>query len=837
MLQDLRHAARLLLKNKGWTSVVVLSLALGIGANTALFSAINGLVLRKLSVPGADELVRFGYSGSTEMSTNRTEYGAMGTEAGLPLRTTFSQAIFQALRTSNQTLTDIFACAPLDSVNAVVDNEAEIASAFLASGNFHGVLGVRAILGRTITPGDDQPGASPVAVVSHGYWTRRFGSDPGVIGKVVRVNNVSVTIVGVMSRDFTGVQRVLDTAPDISLPLVLDPEISGDQRLSRPTYWWLEIMGRLKPGTTIEQVSGNLQGVFQQAAREGMVSHLASVSEDERRSIGNRTQIPQLHVSSGSRGVYDVRTRNLETVKNLTIVVALILLIVCANVANLLLSRSAGRAREVSIRLSIGATRWRVMRQLLTESVLLAAVGGTLGLLVASWGKELLPDPAGQAPLDARVLLFTAALTLFTGIIFGIAPAIRATGKNVSAGLKEGGRNLTSSRTRLGKSLVVVQIAVSLVLLIGAFLFLRTVQNLRQVNVGFNPQNLVLFRVNPRLNQYDEARTNALYARLIEQLRFIPGVKAASFSSAALLSGSDVDTDMVVQGRPYERGPQNFINELNVGPGFFETLEIPIASGRTFTSSDHENSPKVAVINEAAARKFFPNENPLGRRFGTDPETSSEFEVAGVIRDAKYSNIRTVAPPTVYFFHFQRASFLPGATFEIRTLNDPQEAMPAIREAVRKLDPNLPLLSMSTQMEQIEGRFSQERIFAQAYALFGSVALLLASLGLFGLLSYNVSRRTNEIGIRLALGARSTDVLRMIMRESLWMVSTGLAIGLVAALIAGRLVADLLFELAPSDPVTIGLAMAVMIAVSGMAGYLPARRASRVDPMVALRYE
>lgn len=839
MFQDLRYAARVLLKNKGWTAMVVLSLALGIGANTALFSAINGMLLKKLSVANPDGLVRLRYAGQNQMATNRTEYGNFGREGGLEIRTTFSYPMYQQLLKNNQTLADMSASAPLNGVNAIVDGQAEIASAFIASGNYHRMLGVRAVAGRAITPQDDQPGATPVAVISYGYWSRRFGQNPGAVGNVVRVNNIPITIVGVISPEFTGIQRMLNDAPDISLPIVLGPQLGGQLSFTfnQPTSWWVQIMGRLKPGITAEQVRGNFEGVFRQTARDGLDSYLASLSPEERASSGNRnrTQIPQLLVSSGSRGFYDFLPEELRTVTILTIVVALLLLIVCANVANLLLSRAAGRVKEVSVRLSMGATRGRLVRQLLTESILLSSIGGALGLLVAAWGKELLPDQAGQAPLDLRVFLFAAALTVVTGIVFGVAPALRAAGTDVNTGLKEGSRNLSGSRTTLGKALVVVQVAVSLLLLIGAGLFLRTVQNLRRVEVGFNPQNIVLFRVNPRLNSYDQPRTNALYDQMMENLKAVPGVKAVSFSRAGLLSGSEADTEMVVQGRPYTRGPQNVIDELIVGPNFFETMEIPAATGRTFTARDTENSPRVAVINEAAVKKFFPKEDPLGRRFGTSPEESSRFEIVGVVRDAKYNSVRDAAPPTVYFFHAQRP--LGAVTFEVRTVGEPAGTIPVIRDAVRRVDPNLPLIAVSTQLEQIDRRFEQEWIFAQAYALFGGIALLLASIGLFGLMSYNVARRTNEIGIRLALGAQRLNVLGMVMRESLLMVVIGLAIGLSAALVAGRFIAALLFDLAPMDPVTIGAATAVMIAVSALAGYLPARRASRVDPMTALRYE
>jgi predicted permease len=837
MLQDLRYAARLLLKNKGWTATVVGLLALGIGANTALFSAINGMLLQKLEVANPDTLVSLKYVGPNQMYTDRTEYGNFGRDADLGFRTTFSYPHYQELRKANRTLTDMSASAPLDSVSSVVDNQAEIASAFVVSGNFHGLLGIQARLGRTIASEDDQPGATPVAVISHGYWRRRFAENPNALGKVVQINNIPVVIVGVLAREFAGVQRTLGEAPDFTFPLAFYSQLTGRQWLGQATVWWLQIMGRLRPNTTMEQVAGNLDGVFRQATRQGMDSYLASLPPEEQKLSGNqnRTDVPQLRVSSAARGFYGFSQQDLRTITLLSIVVGLLLLMVCANVANLMLSHASGRMREVSVRLSIGATRARLVRQLLTESMLVSFIGGGLGLIVAAWGKELIPGSARHAPLDATVLLFMFGLTFVTGIVFGIAPALRTAASNVNVALKESSRNLSGSRTALAKSLVVLQVAVSLVLLTGAGLFLRTVQNLRSVEVGFNPQNLALFRVDTRLNRYDRAQAMVLQTAIIERLKTLPGIKATSYSSAALLSGSEADTNMVVQGREQTATPQDVIYQLTVSHDFFSTMEIPIAAGRSFAATDTETSPGVAVINKTAAKRFFPNENPIGQRFGTTRETSGRFEIVGIARDARYNSLRDLAPPTAYFLFPQRP--VPAVTFEVRTLDDPSNLMPSIREAVREIDPKLPLLNISTQTQQIARRFEQESTFARAYSLFGTAALLLVCIGLFGLMSYSVTRRTYEIGIRLALGANRLDVLRMVMRESLFLVGIGLAIGLAASLAAGRFIATLLFDLAPTDALSIVAAMGVLTVVSALAGYIPARRASRVNPIVALHYE
>lgn len=598
-------------------------------------------------------------------------------------------------------------------------------------------------------------------------------------------------------------------------------------------------MGRLKPGVAAEQVRANLEGVFRHTARAGMDSYLASLPPEKRSTAVNRTRIdvPHLLVDSGNRGVYEASETEVKAVSILSAVVALVLLIVCANVANLLLSRATARQKELSVRLSLGATRVRLIRQLLTESLLLAALGGALGVAVGYWGRSLLPGPPGRVPpMDWHVLIFVFAITAVTGIVFGMAPALRATGVNVSTALKEGSRSIAGSRSLLGKSLLIVQVAISLVLLIGAGLFLRTVENLRTVDVGFNPRNLVLFSVRPGLNEYDAARARALYDEMTTRIRSAPGVRSVALSHVGLLSGGRNSTSIFVQGRSYQPGRQdNGIHRLVVSPGFFETMEMPLLLGRRFTERDHAKAQKVVVINEAATRKYFANENPIGQRFGSSIETTGDLEIVGVLRDARYNSVREPAPPTMYVPYTQHRVL--NAVFEVRTAGDPRTAIGGIREAVKQIDPNLPVTDVSTQSEQIERRFSQEKVFARAYALFGGLALLIAAIGLFGLMSYNVSRRTNEIGVRMALGAQRGDVLRLVMNESMLLVFVGIGLGVAAALAAGRLVATLLFGLSPTDAGTMAIAGTVMIAVSALAGYLPARRASRVDPLVALRYE
>jgi predicted permease len=843
MLKDLRLAVRMMLHNKAWTAVVLLSLALGIGATTAIFSALNGLLIKQVPVADPETLVRLRWGGRNDMVTSSSDYGYARPGAdGQNTRSTFSLPMYQQFVADNRTMSDLIACAPYGRVNVVVDGQAEIANAFLSTGNYYRVLGIGARIGRPLLPEDDRPDAPPAAVISSKYWHTRFFTDPAAVGKTVRVNNVVVTIVGVLPPEFTGIQQPVAELPDISMPLALEPQLNtqGAARSGQPTYWWLQVMGRLKPGATAAQVHGNLAGVFQQTARAGLDSYIKSLSDTERGTAVNRgrTNVPYLTVDSGSRGIYDVHTNEIRSATILSVVVGLVLLIVCANVANLLLSRAATRQKELSVRLSLGATRLRLIRQLLTESLLLAALGGALGVLVGYWGKQLLPGLPGQAPLlDWRVLSFVLVVTGLTGVVFGSAPALRATSGDVSSALKQTSRSIAGSRSVLGRSLLVVQVCISLVLLIGAGLFLRTLHNLREVDIGFNPQNLLLFRVQPNLNRYDEKKTLTLYSQLLDRLAAVPGVRGVALANPSLLSGSTSSTNIFVRGRVYSnpRDSRDSIHRLIVSPNFFELMEIPVLAGRTFTARDDEPAPKVVMINQTAATKYFPNENPIGQRFGSSIETSGQLEIVGVVRDAKYNSVRDAAPPTMYVPYMQ--SRAGSGMIQVRTAADPGALTNSIREAVRQVDANLPMVDVSTQLEQIERRFQQERMFAQAYVLFGGLALLLAAVGLFGVMSYSVSRRTNEIGIRMALGAQRQDVLRLVMRESMILVAIGVGIGVAVALGAARFVATLLFGLAATDMATIVAAVGVMVAVSALAGFLPARRASRVDPMVALRYD
>jgi predicted permease len=844
LAQDLKYGVRMLLKSKGLTAIAVMSLAVGIGASTAIFSLIDAVLLKDLPVKNANELVLFDWLSGPKLMAGSID-GHLGKDdaTGLSTSTSFSYATFTQFRDNTETLSDVFAFTELDQLNVNVDGQAEMASAQLVSGGYYQGLGVPSLLGRTIVDDDDQPGAESVTVISHRYWQRRFNRDPAAIGKRITINNASFTIIGVTPEGFEGTLQV-GSSPDFSIPIAMEPLVNlGASRLHNHGSWWLQIMGRLKAGASVAQTRSGLEGIFLHSAiEENKLAPAADPTADYQ-----EPDLPALRVGSGRQGLNEMRSNYAQPLTILTAVVGLVLLIACANVANLLLARGATRQKEMAVRLALGAGRLRLVRQMLTESMILATAGGMLGVVLANWGKNVLltlrPWGGGaldlDLKLDLRVLGFTAAISLLTGVLFGVAPALRATRVDLSPALKDNARAVVhGSRFGLTKALVVAQVALSLVLLAGAGLFVRTLRNLNNVDVGFNVENLLLFKVSPRLSGYKTQQIPSLYDQMLERIEAVPGVVRATISRHPLLSGSAAIDKVFLEGRPAP-GERDYTYVQRVRSNFFETMGIPLVLGRGLSERDDESAPRVAVINQTMATRSFPGEDPIGKRLGFNGvQHNREIEIVGVVSDAKYSTLRGRTPATLYFPYKQQASSFGGQmNFEVRTAGDPTAIVGAIREAVSEVDKNLPLFDITTQRRQIEHSLAQERLFASLSSFFGLLALLLACIGLYGVMSYAVARRTNEIGIRMALGATAPRVTRMVMGETMLMVFIGVVIGLGAALASTQLIESMLFGLAPRDPLTISSATVLMIAVAGVAGYLPARRASRVDPMVALRYE
>jgi predicted permease len=863
--QDIRFGFRQLRRNAGFTAVAVITLALGIGANTAIFSLIDAVMLKTLPVRNSQQLTLLSWAAqgvpgimpATDLI--HSMHGNMDQDkTGRLASTSFSYPAFEAFRARTNIFSSAFAFADAGRVNFGVNGEARLAEGELVSGEYFSGLGVRTVIGRAISPADDRAGAEPVAVISYGYWERRFGRDPGVIGRAAVINNVPVTIIGVSPPEFFGLQP--GSSIDVWLPLHAQPEVepdwteNGRSNFIRTDDWWVTVMGRLKTGVGEVQARALLEAVFHQrlaAQREAArsVPHRESAAQAP---PAGQQGLPSLYLAPASKGLDYLRQEFSKPLLILMGVVGLVLLIACANVANLLLSRAAARQREIAVRLAIGAGYRRIIRQLLTESVTVASLGGALGLLLAYWATSVLITfmSSGRNPIalsvrpDLRVLAFTALVSVVTGVLFGLAPAYRAACVDLTSALRGASAfsGLGRGRLRLGfgKALVVSQVAMSLLLLVGAGLFVRTLGNLEEVNLGFNRRNVLLFGLDATQGGYRGVRLLGFYQEFQQRLDGLPGLRSASSSSNTLIGGGVSIDGISIEGRPAPR-PDDASTGVwfnDVGPRFFETMQIPLILGRTIGPQDTSAAPKVAAINETLARKFFAGLNPVGRRFGMgDSKSSSEIEIVGVVANAKYDDVRREVPPTVYVPYAQHLASLREMHFEVRTLGDPSQMVPAIRRVVRDLDRNLPLFDVKTQVEQIDQTIFQERLFAKLSSFFGLLALTLTSVGLYGIMAYAVARRTNEIGLRVALGASRRAILGMVMRDALTLVALGIAVGAIAALAAGRLVSSLLFGLTPADPLTIAGASLSMILVAALAAYLPARWASQVDPIVALRYE
>jgi predicted permease len=868
LLRDLRFGMRMLLKGKGFTIVAVLSLALGIGANTALFSVADAVLLRTLPVSEPERLVLFEWQAGLTFRTS----GMSGTSItsnppdtrGLSL---FRYEVFEKMRQTRAAapespLSDFFAFAPIQEVNAVVGDQAEIIKGQVVSGGYYAGLSVQPVFGHLITDEDDKRGAAPVVVLSHQFWQERFGADPAVIGQQLKLNKESFTIIGVTPPTFTGTLQV-GYYPAATVPIACEPLLLGERsRLgtaNKPGSWWLNLMGRLKPGATYVQARDSLNGAFQTVSLEVMPPPLKANQPAQLEP----KDYPRLVAQSGSRGMLDRRRAYAPTIYGLFIVVALVLLIACANVANLLLARAAMRSAEISVRLAVGAGRWRLVRQLLTESVLLAVLGGAVGVLFAFWGKSALvaltDKVTGILPSDVdlsmnwRVLAFTLAVSLLTGVLFGLAPAWRATSQDLATSLKQS-RRTTGAMSRLGKGLIVAQVALSLLLLVGAGLFIRTLYNLQRVNLGFNQENLLLFKLQPPQDGYEDERLLQFYQQLFARLDDRPGVRAATFGRIPLIA-KDIccwGDSFLLPGENEMTAAQHVTYRQTARENYFATMEIPLLRGRGFTAQDDQRAPRIAIVNQTFAREFFPDEDALGKRvtfiYG---KREVEIEIVGVVADTKYEEQREEFKPLLYTPWQQEGGEIGEMYFALRTAGEPTALAATVRQVVRELDSNLPVTEVITQTARVQATLGEERLSARFLSFFGALALLLAAIGLSGVLAYSVAQRTNEIGIRMALGAQATNVLRLIVWQGMRLVLLGLCVGALIGyglkrLLASqyfaedawqRRMAEQLYGVTGTDPLTLFVIATVLTLVALGACWLPARKAAQVDPLEALRYE
>ena len=832
----MRFALRILRKSPGFTAVVVLTLALGIGANTAIFTLVNAVLLRAIPVTHPEELVVLRWSAhKSPESTGMSSFGdctmrrSSGNESGCSM----PYPVYRTLAERRDLFAGITAFAGTAELNLAGNGQASIAAGELVSGTYFDTLGVPATLGRTLGVADEQKGANAVAVLDYGYWQRVFGGVPGVLGMTVRLNNVSFTIVGVADRRFT--RLTPGKSADVYIP-VSQAQVLGLRwgASDDSGSWWVTVVARLKSGLkrTGAEAAANL--AFRNATMHG--TNPAWKEADDPRM----TLVPAQDGLSGFRRALG------EPLRLLMAAVGIVLLIACANVAGLVLARSTSRERELAVRLALGASRWRVMQQMLTESILLSLAGAALGTLLAYAGASALAafaSTSGDRPLhidalpDLRVLLFTMGVALATGIGFGLAPAIRGARTRSAAEMSRGTTgaaplNTPAGRRRpgLGSTLVVLQVALSIVMLTGAGLLLRTLSKLRSVDAGFDTRNVLMVWINPALTGYDKTHVQALYDTLQQRLSSLPGVMSVSYSSSALLDGSLWTEDVKIEGQTSKKTVDSQM--LRVGPRYFETMRLLLLRGRSLGLADIRNGPPAAVVNEAFVRKFLERRDPIGLHFGSDDKGAPQWAIVGVARDAKYSSLEDEVAPTAYV-----PLDTGGATFELRTTLAPAGLIPAVRKTVQDVDDHVPVMQVRTQSESVDRLLFNQRLMARLLGGFAALGLGLACIGLYGLLSYEVARRTREIGVRTALGAQRRDVLALFLRRGLIVVLLGSAAGVGAAAAVTRLLESLLYGVRALDPLTF-LGAAVLFAVVGLvACLLPASRAMRVDPAVALRCE
>lgn len=828
--QDLRYGMRQLRRSPGFTVVAVLALALGIGANTAIFSLMNAVMLRTLPVRQPDRLVLFGNAhaaGSTDDFPN----GRWNL---------FSFPMYQEIAAKNHVFSGVTAVLSLPlSLHGIIGSghEVEPMNAQLISGTYFSVLGVHPSMGRSLTAADDtDAGAHPVAVISDSWWTRRFAQDPKILGKKLTIGSTVYTIIGVTPPGFFG--TTVGESTDLWIPLSMQKQVSpGWNGLNDKFFQSLYLLARLKPGVSIQQAGADTTLLFKQILEE----YAGPQPSPERLKD---IQHASIAITSAATGLSRLRFQFSMPLRILMVVVGLVLLICCANIANLLLARASARQREITVRQALGAPRSRLIRQLLTECLLLAVIGGTAGIALAWWASHFLLSmvstgthvlPLEVSP-DAKVLAFTLILTLVTAILFGAAPAFVGTRVDLNASLKEGRGSGVQTRSPLAKVLIAAQVAISLVLLVGAGLFLRSLMNLTHVETGFDQQNVLEFNIDEASSGYKEdARLGRVQQQIEQRVSAQPGVHAASFSFFTFNEGGWTG-GVSIYGAAKSAGKRPSIAFNVVGNDYFRVMGIPLLAGRWFGTEDTGTSQKVAVINQTMARMYFPNESPIGHRFGIGgPETANDLEIVGVVKDAKYFGLREKPMPAAYLAHSQHIQYL--GDFEVRYSGDPRSIIAEVRRAIADVDHTLPVSSVTTMVRKVNDSMIQDALVAQLSTFFGLLAVFLACIGLYGLMSYMVARRTSEIGVRMALGAGRRNVMWMVMKEVLMLTGIGLVAGIPVALAGDRLIASMLFGLKPTDPFAMGSAVVLMLAVAALAGYLPARQAARVSPIEALRYE
>ena len=821
---------RTLRKSPAFTTVAVMTLALGIGANTAIFSLVNAVMLKMLPVRAPGELVVVG--DPTDVHSRHM---------GDPQVISFSYPLFRDISQGNSVFSGMLASSEVHRLRVTGNSAGEIAgnaTGVLVSGNYFSVLGVNALYGRVITPEDDSgPGAHPVVVVSYGFWKDKLGENPNSVGQTLRINNYPFTVIGVAAPGFYG--DTVGDAQDFWVPITMQEQvITGRKWLENYETSWLHIIARLKPGVSLEKAAANVNLVVQQLV-SGPLS--AKLSKDD---IDNLKQ-SKVPMSAGGGGFSELRGDFKQPLFLLMIIVALVLVIACVNVANLLLARASSRQKEFAIRVAIGAAPGRVVRQLLTESIFLAFAGGALGLLVARWGTAALLKLSGNKDLEAspdlRVLLFTAGVCLLTGILFGLMPALRARRVAVALTLKSGTQNGNSAHAgwNLGKLLVTGQVALSLLVLFIAGLLVHSLQNIRNIDLGYNREHLLLVSTDPLAAGYNKSKITNFANELATQISNLPGVRAVASSKNGLFSGSESGNTIKVEGYVAKNDPDAQAAFDQVSPNYFSAVGIPLLLGRDIGLQDTETSPRVAVINETMARFYFGQANPIGRKFTIeDPESKGgPVEIVGVARDARDHKLKGNVQRRFYIPLAQSLGTVPGLNFEVKTAGDPVAVAEAVRKQIKNFDANVPIYSVRALNELAERSIGDQILIARLSSFFAGLALLLAAIGLYGILSYSVAGRTREIGVRMALGAQRGSVLGMVLREAGKLVVLGITIGIPAALLASRLFSSMLFGLKATDPGSMALVIAVLLAITLLASYIPARRATKVDPMVALRYE